>query len=181
MTEPAFHPRAILAALATHRVDFVVIGGVAGNLHGTVWSTYDLDICYERTNENLDRLVVALTALNARLRNYPEDLPFALDRTTLKLGDSFTFATDHGDFDCLGTPSGSSGYPGLASAAVRMEIGGFQVLVASLEDLIAMKRAAGRAKDLGHLEELGGLRDEIEGIPDDWVWKSGGDDAEAQT
>ena len=38
---------------------------------------------------------------------------------------------------------------------------------------VRMKTAAGRAKDLEAVENLVALRDEIEGVPDDWEWKSG--------
>ena len=83
----------------------MVIGGFAGNLRGSADVTQDLDICYARDDDNLERLAQALRTLNARLRVAIEqdmDLPFQLDAATLRLGDSFTFITDLGDFDILG-------------------------------------------------------------------------------
>jgi hypothetical protein len=91
-------------------------------------------------------------------------VPFILDARTLARGDFFTFSTDVGSLDLLGTPSGSSGgYDALVRNADAFELDGMTVNVASLEDLIAMKRAAGRPQDLSELEILGALRDEISG------------------
>lgn len=74
-----------------------------------------------------------------------------------------TFDTDFGALDILATPSGTSGFEDLAANAVEVELGGGLVVpVASLDDLIRMKRAAGRPKDRVELEILGALRDEIE-------------------
>jgi hypothetical protein len=154
----AFDPIRILAKLQEHDVQYVVIGGLAGNLHGSPVMTYDLDICYQRDRDNLRRLAAALRELHARLRDVAEEVPFILDEHTLRNGDSFTFETPLGDFDCLGTPSGTTGYKQLAAAGTTVELEpGLNVRYCSLGDLIRMKRAAGRAKDLialEHLEEL---------------------------
>lgn len=165
-----FYPERVLRVLREHEVRFVVIGGLAATALGSPLVTYDTDICYERTPENLERLAAALRTLNARLRGAPEDVPFFLDAETLAKGDHFTFQTDAGSFDILGTPSGSDGYEALVRNAVEAELFGEGVLVSGLDDLIRMKRAAGRLKDLRALEELGGLRDELEGRPEEpWV------------
>jgi hypothetical protein len=65
-----------------------------------------------------------------------------------------TMVTDEGEFDVLARPSGSPGYEALRRNADRFDLDGFSVLVASIEDLIAMKLAAGRLKDLAAVEEL---------------------------
>jgi hypothetical protein len=161
-----FDPVRLIRTLQEHGVEFIVIGGLAGNSHGSSLATFDLDICYERSTANLEALARALAALHARLRGVPEDLPFCLDARTLKNGDSFTFTTDAGSIDCLGTPAGTDGYDDLARNAIEMEVAGFCVLVTSLDDLIRMKRAAGRPKDKFALEILGALRDEADGVPE---------------
>ena len=66
------------------------------------------------------------------------------------------------DLDILGTPSGSGGYEALARNATELDLGEVRVWVAAIEDLIAMKRASGRARDLAHLDVLTALREEIE-------------------
>lgn len=158
-----FEPELILEVLQRHKVEFVTIGGVAGTLHGSPSFTKDLDICYQRAGENLERLAAALQELGAKLRGVDDDVPFILDARTLKAGDCFTFVTKYGDFDCLGTPSGTRGYEDLMNRAKEFVLDGLTVAVASLDDLIAMKQAAGRPKDRIEVEVLGALRDEIEG------------------
>jgi len=157
-----FDPLAILGVLRTNGVDFVVIGGMAAAIHGSPSVTGDLDICYSREKGNAKKLVEALKSMDARLRGAPQDVKFLLDAKTIEMGDHFTFSTDFGDFDCLGTPAGFPGYAQLADGADLIDFDGLQVAVASLEDLIGMKRASGRPKDRVELEILGALRDEID-------------------
>jgi hypothetical protein len=153
-----------LEMLVKHRVRFVLIGGVAANLRGSTTITNDLDVCYARDPDNLERLAEALREVHAHLRGAPSDVPFRLDAKTLEMGDGFTFVTDVGSIDVLGHPSGiPGGYEELEAAADDMEIvGGITVKVAALDDIIRMKRAAGRPKDLIEVEVLGALRDEID-------------------
>ncbi|MFN2483707.1 MAG: nuclear transport factor 2 family protein [Candidatus Limnocylindria bacterium] len=158
----AFDPARALTALTERGVRFVVIGGIAARLLGSPTVTRDLDVCYARDPGNLERLTSALRDLHARLRDAPPDVPFRLDGRTLAAGDHFTFVTDAGDLDILGAPSGSEGFDQLARNASAMDLDGIRVLVADIDDLIAMKRASGRPKDRIELEVLGALRDEIE-------------------
>jgi hypothetical protein len=146
-----------------HDDGFVLIGGQAAVARGSPLLTRDVDICYERDDANMERLAGALGELKATLRGAPPDLPFRLDAAALKAGDFFTFDTVDGALDCLGTPAGTGGFKDLDQEATELDLGGFTVRVASLDDLIRMKRAAGRTKDLLGLEWLGALRDEIQG------------------
>ncbi len=159
--EVPFNPIGALEILVGHGVRFVVVGGYAGRLWGSTTITNDLDICYARDRKNLEALAAALRELQATLRGAPADLPFQLDAETLKRGDHFTFSTKCGALDCLGTPQGSDGYLDLIKGATTMPIGSIEVSVVALEDLIRLKRAAGRLKDLVELEILGALREEI--------------------
>lgn len=152
----------LLTTLHRHGVQFIVIGGIAGIAHGSPMLTRDLDICYERTPENFRALARALQELHASLRGAPPDLPFELDARTIQKGDHFTFSTDLGDLDCLGTPSGTQGYLDLLANAVEFDLEGTPVRITGLDDLIRMKRAAGRPKDLVAIENLGALREEID-------------------
>jgi hypothetical protein len=164
VSDPEFDPFLTLRTLVQHGVRFVVIGGFAASLRGSPVVTGDLDICYARDEENFESLATALRELGARLRGpgIPEDLPFQLDAKTIEIGDHFTFWTRGGKFDCMGTPSGSSGFKDLDAAASTLEVDGILVRVASLDDLIRMKQASARAKDKQHEEWLRALRDEIE-------------------
>jgi len=161
MTVAAFDPLEILKTLDRHGVKFVVIGGIAGRLWGSTTVTNDLDVCYARDAANLKALAAALGELKAKLRGADRDLPFVADARALKAGDHFTFTTTAGNFDILGTPAGSNGYDGLARTATRMDVGGVTAAVAAIEDLILMKRAAGRPKDLIEVEVLAAVREEL--------------------
>lgn len=158
----AFDLRRLLDTLRAHEVSFVVVGGVAVVAHGVPLATFDLDICYEPTAGNLERLAEALRSLGARLRGAPIDVRFILDAQALAAGDQFTFTTDAGDLDIMATPAGSGGYPQLLPNASSAEFDGRTLLVASVEDLIRMKRSAGREKDRIALAHLERLREELE-------------------
>jgi len=160
MSVESFDPLRALRVLGEEGVRFVVIGGLAGRRWGSPTITNDVDVCYERSPENLVRLATALRRLEARLRGVPESVPFQLDDRTLKLGDSFTFESVAGPLDCLGTPAGTKGFADVAKGAKELEIGEMRVLFASLDDLIRMKKAAGRRKDLIEVEILSALREE---------------------
>jgi hypothetical protein len=125
--------------------------------------TRDTDICHDRRPENLERLSQALADLEVRLRGADDDAPFILDARTLAAGDRFTFTSRAGDVDVLGAPSGVAGFDELDRQAVPFDLGDVTVRVASIEDLIRMKRAAGRPKDLIEVEVLAAVRDEVEG------------------
>jgi hypothetical protein len=158
---PRFDPHRILRELHAEGVRFVIIGGIGASALGSPSVTDDLDICYERSPENLERLSRVLVRLGAKLRGAPEDVRFTPDGPTLAAGDHFTFVTDAGDFDCMATPSGARGYAELEGRAVLVDMDGIEALVASIDDLIRMKQAAGRPKDLIEVEVLGALRDEM--------------------
>ncbi|HYR27701.1 MAG TPA: hypothetical protein VEU30_04505 [Thermoanaerobaculia bacterium] len=151
-----------LDALVRNGVRFIIIGGVAGRAWGSPSMTDDLDICYDRRPDNLEALVRALVELKATLRGAPAGLPFQLDARTLRAGDSFTFDTIAGSFDCLGTPTPTTGYDELLVNATEVEIENLRVLVCSLDDLIRMKRAANRPKDRIELEILAAVKEERE-------------------
>lgn len=149
--------RALLAPLLRLGVDFVMVGGMAGLSHGSSYPSYDLDIVYARDRENIQRLTEALREIGVRLRGAPADLPFLLDAKTIENGSNFTFITPHGDFDILGQASGMPDYEELRSGSSVRDVLGLDVRVASIEHLIAMKRAANRPKDQRAVEEYIGL------------------------
>ncbi len=154
-----FDPLSALRVLTEERVRFVVVGGLGARLHGSPSVTNDTDICYERSPGNLRRLATALRRLDARLRGVDEEVPFVPDAATLAAGDHFTFTTASGNLDCLGTPAGTGGFRRLERRAATFEVEGMAILVASIEDLILMKLAAGRPKDLIEVEVLRAVRD----------------------
>lgn len=144
----------LLEVLDRNAVDVIVIGGIAGIAHGSAFTTFDVDVVYARDEQNLERMAAALTELRVTLRGAPPDLPFQLDARTLAAGCNFTFNSEYGGFDILGEAAGMRGYEAMRADAKIEKVWGIQIRVASLDDLIRMKRAAGRPKDKAMAEEL---------------------------
>lgn len=150
----------LLRALVEHGVDFVVVGGMAGLAHGSAYPTYDLDVAYARDRENIARIANALGSIGVTLRGAPADLPFQLEARTLENESNFTFDSPYGSFDILGDVAGIGTYDELRREAVTAVIEEVEVRVASIDHLIAMKRAANRPKDQLMVEEYIVIADE---------------------
>jgi len=149
-----YQPAALVRALVEGGVDFVIIGGVAVVLQAMPRFTKDLDICYSTAPPNLEALGIVLVRLKARLRGIAEEVPFAPDARTLTQTQILCLTTPTGDIDLLVNPDGAPAYDTLRRRAEIMELGGQSVRIASIEDLLAMKRAAGRPQDLIDVEAL---------------------------
>jgi hypothetical protein len=159
---PALEAGAILAALRDADVQFVLIGGLASQVHGSTSLTLDVDVCFALDQANLERLAAVLADLAAIRRDMPPGVVAPLDARALRAGEVFTLRTRFGDLDLLARPDPELDYEVLARHAIVADILGVRVQVASLDDLISMKRAAGRPKDRIELEILGALREELD-------------------
>ena len=159
----AFSFRELLGVLEQHRVDYLVVGGLAGVLHGSPIPTEDVDIVHARTPENIRRLLDALRALHAAYRNDPRGL--APGESHLQGPGHQLLQTTLGQLDVLGSLGQGLDYPELASDAQSFDLGGFAVRAISLDRLIAVKRALDRPKDKLHLLQLLALQAEAKRKP----------------
>jgi hypothetical protein len=150
----------LLRALIEEDVAFILVGGVAAVAHGSSRATVDLDLVYQRTPENIARLVAATKDLRPYLRGAPAGLPFQWDPQTVKAGLNFTLSTTLGDLDLLGEISGGGGYQELLPHTTLLEVYGSKVVCLDLPTLIRVKRAAGRPKDLESIAILSALLEE---------------------
>lgn len=148
-----------LKSLVEAEVEFVIVGGVAITAHGSAYLTQDLDFCYRRTNENLSKIVGALSKFSPRFRGFPKELPFVFDISTLRNGTNFTFITEIGDIDLLAEVAGVGNYEDVLKNSEIKELFDLKIRILSIDALIAAKRAAGRTKDLLVLPELEALRE----------------------
>jgi hypothetical protein len=144
----------VLQALTNGGVEFVLIGGVAANLHGSARATFDIDVVYSRSRDSIAKLVKCLTPFKPYLRGAPPGLPFRFDETTVRNGLNFTLNTTLGDVDVLGEVAGGGNYSQLLPYTVELEAFGIRCKCVTLERLIQLKRAAGRPKDFESLAEL---------------------------
>jgi predicted nucleotidyltransferase len=152
--------KALLRVLSEGGVEFILVGGVAATVHGSARLTLDVDVVYRRTSDNLERLVLALTPYRPYLRGAPPGLPFRWDAATLRRGLNFTLTTDIGDLDLLGEIVGGGAYDQLLVDTTEIRVFGVACRCLNLERLIAVKRAAGRPKDLEAIAELEAIREE---------------------
>lgn len=154
-----FDPVAVLRILTAHRVDFVVVGGIAARLRGAPLLTQDLDVTPATDRQNLERLAAALGELDARLRTAtePRGIVFPFDPALLESGTAWTLTTRFGDLDLVLSPAGTGGFRDLIADADELVVAvkpNLAVNVASLEDVIRSKEAAGREKDRAALPML---------------------------
>jgi predicted nucleotidyltransferase len=152
--------KAVFRALGDAGVEFILIGGLAATAHGSVRLTRDVDVVYWRSADNLQRLVLALTPYHPYLRGAPPGLPFRWDAATLERGLNFTLVTDIGDLDLLGEVTGGGRYEDLLQHSGTIQLFGVECRCITLEQLIHVKRAAGRPKDLEAIAELEALLEE---------------------
>lgn len=156
----------IVSTLSRHRVAYVLVGGAAAVAHGSTLPTEDVDITPARDRSNLDHLADALRELGARIRTSNElaGVEFPCDGGFLAtIQVMLNLVTDAGDVDVALAPAGfATGYDALAPRAIEVDFGeGVIVLIAALDDIIASKRAANRAKDRAALPYLEALAEEI--------------------
>jgi hypothetical protein len=146
---PELDAATIVAALARHRVSYVLIGGLAAIAQGSPFPTVDIDVTPAKDAENLSRLSDALRELDAKVRaeGVKEGLPFSHDATSLAAVGVWNLRTPHGDLDISFVPTGTRGYDDLVQDARATDLHGVAVVVASLADIVRSKQAANRPKD----------------------------------
>jgi hypothetical protein len=152
--------RSLITCLSDAGVEFIIVGGVAGTIHGAARATADLDIVYRRTPENMARLVRAIGALSPYPRGAPPGLPFSFDDRAVRFGVNFTLRTSLGLIDLLGEITGGGAYDALLPFSTTGEVHGRTCRYLQLDKLIAVKRAAGRPKDFDAIAELELIREE---------------------
>jgi hypothetical protein len=154
--EPVFDPREILRSLTEHRVEFVVVGGLAVQVHGYMRATRDLDVIPAPDMLNLSRLGEALADMEARPLRAEQSVDVT-DPQLLKRVALAPLMTRYGRLDILHhrvTRGASGGYDKLRENAVVVALEDFEVTIAGLDDLIRMKRATGREQDIADIGAL---------------------------
>ncbi|HVT91066.1 MAG TPA: hypothetical protein VHD56_19595 [Tepidisphaeraceae bacterium] len=134
--------------LSDHKIDFVVIGGVAAALHGSPMATLDIDVCIGFSDAMVSTLISALRPIHPRLRHRPDKMPLPEDPSRLTGLKNLYLDTDLGKIDLLGELPGVCSFHELHDKTVMMDVGsGLMCRVLDIDTLIAAKRKAGRDKD----------------------------------
>ena len=160
-TTPDF--AAILKRLIDAEADFVIVGGYAVMVHGCDNSTTDIDFAISRDRLNTQRIADALAPIHPRPEEWPDGLPYIWDAETVRRATILTLLTDEGSLDLLAEAPGMEGFRELKVDSSTISIYGFEVPVASIDDLIKMKRAANRPKDQVHVMQLLALKKLLSG------------------
>ncbi len=154
----ALDPTRVFETLNRHGVDYLVIGGFAVIAHGHVRATKDIDLVASEQRENLERLAAALRELGARLRGIDAE-HLSVDPTNpddLANGANWTMITDAGWVDFMAEPPGATPYPQMRARSVHRRVRDVDIPIIGIDDLIRMKKAAGRPRDLADIAALTG-------------------------
>lgn len=147
--EDRFDARELFRALATHEVEYVTIGGIAVQAHGGQRVTRDLDVAIAASSANMERLAAALADLDARVLGpdgqRSRSVPSA---ALLGASDQWHLVSPYGRLDVLTLPAHLGSFEALRARAHQVPLGELTIPIAHREDLLEMKRAAGRPHDL---------------------------------
>lgn len=153
MSGPAFDE--LLRRLGEAGAEFIVVGGLALGARGVVRATRDVDIVISPEPANLRRVAEVAAAGGGRVQRGDALLGTSTSiAAELASGEQVAIETDLGRLDVVQGLEGVPSYEELRSRASEAEVLGVEVAVCSMEDLRAMKRAAGRTRDLADLEDL---------------------------
>jgi hypothetical protein len=144
----------LIQRLSDAEIDFVIVGGFAGMLHGSSLVTRDLDVCAVLSRENVARLRDVLRDLNPTHRQTPQRLSFLENPDPSVEVKNLYLGTALGPLDVLGSIKGVGDYARVREASVEVEIFERRCRVISIEDLIRAKESLARPKDLFAAQEL---------------------------
>ena len=148
----------ILKRLNEQNVDFVLIGGMAAIVHGSSVTTSDVDVCVSFSQENLPKILAALSSINPRVRRHPVKMTLSEVVERFDNIKNLYLMTDLGNVDLLGDLPGICSFEELRNRTVILKIApDLSCRVLNIDTLIAAKHVAGRPKDkltIHHLEAI---------------------------
>jgi hypothetical protein len=158
-SEPGrFDARELFRALSRHNVNYLTIGGIAIQAHGGQRLTQDLDVAIAASTDNVTRLSAALLDLDARILGpdgqRSRSVPSA---PLLASSDQWHLITVHGPLDILTLQAHLGSFEAMRARAHEVPLGDLFIPIAHRDDLLKMKRAAGRPQDLADIQLLESL------------------------
>lgn len=150
-----FDARELFRALARHEVDYLTVGGIAIQAHGGQRLTQDLDVAIAPSTDNITRLTGALVELDARILGPDGQRSQAVPSAPLLASsDQWHLITVHGPLDILTLPAHLGSFEEMRARAHEVPLGDLSIPIAHRDDLLKMKRAAGRPQDLADVQLL---------------------------
>jgi len=146
--------QSLLHRLARAGVDFVIVGGYAGIVHGCTYVTQDIDICCDFSTDNLLALQGALNDVHPVHRMTPGHKPLELTRENAGEFKNLYLDTDLGRLDCLSCIEGLGSYEQVNQASERFEVEGVTFRALSIDALITAKKAMNRPRDREAIRQL---------------------------
>ncbi|MBD3160507.1 MAG: hypothetical protein GF346_00175 [Candidatus Eisenbacteria bacterium] len=163
----------VLEALNRANVRYLVVGGVAVVLHGYLRTTADLDLVVQLERENTLRAIEALTRLGYRSRT-PVDPASLADAETRaqwvrekNLRVFSMWSPSHPGFEVDLFVEEPFDFEEVYGRSLHVPLERIEATVVALDDLVAMKKRAGRPLDQQDVQALDSLRSESEGRDDD--------------
>jgi hypothetical protein len=138
----------IAGRLSRARVEFIIVGGVCGILHGSPYITPNIDICYRPTPDNIRALTAALASLRPVAQFFPDGPECAFDPSTVQFARNLRLVMGAETLILLAEVPTIGEYEQVLRSSVELEFGGHTVKTLSLPALVALKERAGRPKDL---------------------------------
>lgn len=148
----------LLERLGKAGVDFVIIGGFAGIVHGCTYVTQDIDICCDFSPSNLLALQKAVSDLHPVHRMTPKRKKLELTEKNYGQFKNLYLDTDIGQLDCVSFIDGLGDYQKVRRASVPVKVGGTKLRVLSLNALIKAKKAMNRPRDKEALLQLEAIK-----------------------
>jgi len=150
-----------LRILSAHDMEYVVVGGVAGVLHGSRLVTEDVAICAPLSISNLAKLLAALKDCNPKFRMTSDRRPLPVEPSQLAEYKNLYLVTDLGQIDILSAIAGVGDYAEVSRHTISVDLGGFLCRILDLDTLILAKSAMNSPKDRQAVLELKAIKEKL--------------------
>jgi len=148
----------LLERLVKNGVEFVIVGGFAGVVHGCTYVTQDIDICCDFSPANLLSLQKAISDLNPVHRMTPNRKKLKLSDTTCAQFKNLYLDTKKGQLDCLSFIDGLGDYSRAKQESELIKVEDMKIRVLKLDALIKSKRALNRPRDKAAVLQLESIK-----------------------
>lgn len=148
----------LLERLARAGVDFVIVGGFAGVVHGCTYVTQDIDLCCDFSPANLLALQRGISDLHPVHRMTPGRRKFELTAKTCGQFKNLYLDTDIGQLDCVSFVEGLGDYQKVKQDSEVVAVEGVRLRVLSLDALIKAKKAMNRPRDKEAILQLEAIK-----------------------